>query len=36
MGKNGAAKVRREFDWQGKIDMIEKVYRDAIAIGPDR
>jgi glycosyltransferase involved in cell wall biosynthesis len=36
MGKDGAAKVRREFDWQGKIDMIEKVYRDAIAIGPDR
>jgi glycosyltransferase involved in cell wall biosynthesis len=36
MGTAGAAKVRREFDWQGKIDVIEKVYRDAIAVGPGR
>ena len=36
MGTAGAAKVRREFDWQGKIDVIEKVYRDAIAAGSRR
>ncbi len=36
MGTEGAAKVRREFDWQGKIDVIEGIYRDAIAAGPGR
>jgi glycosyltransferase involved in cell wall biosynthesis len=36
MGAAGAAKVRREFDWQGKIDMIENIYRDAIALAPGR
>lgn len=31
MGAAGAAKVRKEFDWQGKIDRIEAIYSDAVA-----
>jgi glycosyltransferase involved in cell wall biosynthesis len=31
MGAAGAAKVRRDFDWQRKIDAIETIYRQAIA-----
>lgn len=30
MGVAGAAKVRRDYDWQGKIDRIEEIYREAI------
>jgi glycosyltransferase involved in cell wall biosynthesis len=33
MGKAGAAKVKREFDWRGKIDRIETIYREAMAGG---
>ncbi len=30
MGANGAAKARRLYDWQGKIDRIETLYRRAL------
>lgn len=36
MGAAGAAKVRRAFDWRGKIDRIEAVYREAMAASPRR
>ena len=35
MGAAGAAKVRTDFDWQGKIDRIEAIYQDVIATRTD-
>lgn len=31
MGAAGAAKVRAEYDWQGKIDAIERLYADVLS-----
>ncbi len=32
MGEHGLAKVRREFDWELKVDRMLQVYREAVAL----
>ena len=36
MGRAGRERVRQHFTWQGKIDLIQEVYADAMEASGDR